>query len=307
MERMKGKYYVGMKKVSLRDELKNISFNVFIHYPTLTPSKPSFFGPYEMDVSVNGDILKGRFPLVIISHGSGGSPLLHRSISTFLAKNGYMVALIEHYGNNRTNNELEGKNENFANRLRHLVQTIDYFLEESPFAAYLQKDNVAVIGHSIGANASLVIAGGVPIPYNDYNRQFGETAHLGEEPQQLDLIIDHRIKAMILFALLPGWFVREECLRNVHIPILIVNAEKDDYVPEIQTKKFLEISSKFPLIKFEIIKNASHFSFLSPFPISIKERASIAAKDPLGFDREKFHLQLNAQILDFLSKKLVII
>lgn len=297
------KIFVGSRQLTLKDELMNISFPIFVHYPTHYESKPTAFGPYVIDVSVNADIAEGKFPLVIISHGTGGSPLLYRTLSLFLAKNGYVVAMIEHYGNNRLNNELEGKNENFVNRLRHLTQTIDYLFSDKEFAKCLQKDNVAVIGHSIGANTALVLAGGEPISYSDYIRQFGQTLHMGEETNEMSFILDERIKAAVLFALTPGWFTGDNSLKNIKIPVRIYNAEKDDYIPYNQVESFLEVAKTNPLIDFKLVKDAGHFSFLSPFPATIKDKVGLAARDPEGFDRENFHNRLQTEIHTFLNNK----
>ncbi|KUO74322.1 MAG: hypothetical protein APF81_02830 [Desulfosporosinus sp. BRH_c37] len=64
----------------------------------------------------------------MISHGNGGSHLLYRTISTHLANNGFIVAMVEHYGNNRNNNELENTEENLILRPKHLSLTIDKLL-----------------------------------------------------------------------------------------------------------------------------------------------------------------------------------
>lgn len=296
--------YVGSKQIQIEDKSKNISFNVFLQYPTHTPSTPTPFGPYIMDVSINAEITHGKFPLVIISHGTGGSPFLYRTISTYLAKNGYIVAMIEHYGNNRNNNELEGKNENFTNRLKHTSQTIDYLFSDKQFAEHIQKDKVAVIGHSIGANSTLVLAGAIPISHAEYIKKFGQTDHMGEETQDLDMPTDERVKAVVLLSLTPGWFTCEDSLNNVDIPVLNIQAEKDDYIPKIQTELFFDQTKENPLLQNKIVRNAGHFSFLSPFPASIKDKVGIAAKDPEGFDREKFHIDLSIDILDFFHEKL---
>lgn len=78
--------YVGSKEIQIRDEGKDIYFNVLVQYPTNEPSVQVAFGPYVMDVSINAKLLEGEFPLVIISHGNGGSHLLYRTISTTLRK-----------------------------------------------------------------------------------------------------------------------------------------------------------------------------------------------------------------------------
>ena len=125
---------VGCKEIQIRDESKDVYFNVLVQYPTTESSAPTAFGPYTMDVCINAKFLEGGFPLVIISHGNGGSHLLYRTISTHLAKNGFIVAMVEHYGNNRNNNELENTNENLILRPKHISLTIDKLLSDSFFA-----------------------------------------------------------------------------------------------------------------------------------------------------------------------------
>jgi predicted dienelactone hydrolase len=86
--------FVGSKQWIVKDEIKNISFPVLVHYPTEEISRPVAFGPYTMEVSPDAAIPEGQFPLIIISHGNGGSHLLYRTISTHLAKHGYIVAML---------------------------------------------------------------------------------------------------------------------------------------------------------------------------------------------------------------------
>ena len=54
--------------------------------------------------------------------------------------------------------------------------------------------------------------------------------------------------------------------------------------------------------EYIVVENAGHYSFLSPFPDGIKQRVGVVAKDPNGFDRVEFHLQMNQKIFRFLSK-----
>src|SRR5438105_3262818 len=104
--------FVGSRQMRMNDEAKGLSFPVLVLYPTRVPSIPTAFGPYTIDVSPDAPVVEGRFPLVVVSHGTGGSHLLYRTIGAHLAKEGYVVALLEHPGNNRNNNALEGTHEN---------------------------------------------------------------------------------------------------------------------------------------------------------------------------------------------------
>ena len=72
--------FVGSRQLKVKDETKGISFPVLVQYPTEEPSTPTAFGPYVMDVCPDAKIIEGRFPLVVISHGNGGSHLLYRTM-----------------------------------------------------------------------------------------------------------------------------------------------------------------------------------------------------------------------------------
>jgi predicted dienelactone hydrolase len=280
--------YVGCKEIQIKDESKDILFNVLVQYPTNETSVKATFGPYTMDVSINAKLLEGEFPLVIISHGNGGSHLLYRTISAHLAKNGYIVAMVEHYGNNRNNNELENTEENLILRPKHISLTIDKLLTDCFFGKHIIGDKIAVIGHSMGGYTALALAGGVPRT---------------REGKKIETTADHRIKAIVLLAPGAGWFMNG--LDNVTIPILLLTAEHDPITPAWNAETVLKSIGDKSLITFKRIENAGHFSFLSPFPESMKNLKFLPSTDPEGFNREEFHIQLPKEILTFLNKKLL--
>ena len=246
---------VGSKDIQITDG--DISFNVLVQYPTNEPSAPIAFGPYIMDVCVNARHLKGRFPLVIISHGSGGSHLLYRTISTYLAKNGYIVAMIEHYGNNRNNNNLENTEENLILRPQHVSLTINELFSDALFREHIANDKIAVIGHSMGGFTALALAGGTPRT---------------REGKRIETRSDERVKAIVLLAPGAGWFMKG--LYSVTIPIFALTAEHDNVTPSREVEAILEGIPDQSQLTFKQIANAGHFSFLSPFP-GIIEKSEI--------------------------------
>jgi predicted dienelactone hydrolase len=279
--------FVGSKQLTVRDEVKNISFPVLVHYPTYKTSKPIAFGPYTMEVSPDAEMIERKFSLIIISHGNGGSHLLYRTISTHLAKNGYIVAMLEHYGNNRNNNLLENTTENLVTRPRHVSLTIDFLLFDNWFGKSINQNKIGVIGHSMGGYTALALAGGVPRT---------------KEGLVVEVESDSRIGTIVLLAPGTGWFLHS--LDKVTIPILMYTAEHDPITPRWNGEIVLNYVPDKSKIVFKEIKNAGHFSFLSPFPASMKNSNFLPSTDPEGFDREKFHSQLPIDILDFLNDKL---
>jgi len=287
MESKKLEIFVGSEQMKIVDKTLNISFPVLIQYPTHEPSTTIPFGPFTMDVSPDAKIIEGQFPLVIISHGNGGSHLVYRTISTHLAKNGYIVAMLEHYGNNRNNNQLENTNENLINRPRHVSLIIDELLSINRFGKSISVNNIAVIGHSMGGYTALVLAGGLPRT---------------REGEKIEVSSDPRVKAIVLLAPGTGWFMNS--LQNVTIPILMLIAEHDQITPRWNAEIVLNNVPDKAQVTFREVENAGHFSFLSPFPAAMKNSNFLPSTDPEGFDREQFHKQIPAEILEFLNDKL---
>ena len=279
--------FAGSRQLRVKDKTIDISFPVVIQYPTQEPSTETKFGPYTMEVSPDAQIMDGQFPLVIISHGNGGSHLLYRTISIHLAKHGYVVAMLEHYGNNRIDNHLENTSENLINRPRHVSLTIDELLSENGFGKSISASNIAVIGHSMGGYTALALVGGVP------------RTRAG---QRVAVSPDARVKAIVLLAPGTGWFLN--ALEKVTIPILMFVAEHDLVTPGWNAEIVLNYVPDKSQVIFRKIENAGHFSFLSPFPVAMKNPAFLPSTDPEGFDREQFHKQLQTEILEFLTDKL---
>lgn len=93
----------------------------------------------------------------------------------------------------------------------------------------------------------------------------------------------------------------EGALRNVHVSALLLVAEKD-YMPQETIAVLRDGLPERAQLTHRVIKNAGHYSFLSPFPEAMQSRVGEAAKDPEGFEREQFHHEMNAEVLSFLQK-----
>jgi predicted dienelactone hydrolase len=279
--------FAGSHQIQVNDEAKGLSFPVLVLYPTEALSTPTPFGPYTFDVSPEAPVAEGRFPLVVVSHGNGGSHLVYRTIVTHLAKNGYVVAMLEHPGNSRNDNSLEGTYENLVRRPRHVRLTIDAVAQE--LGAHVQPDNVAVMGHSMGGYAALAVAGGIPWSKN------GERVEVTPDP---------RVRALVLLAPGTAFFYPVDSLRDVTVPILMLTAEHDPVTPRWQAELLLDRVPARDQVTWREVENAGHFSFLSPFPLQMRNASFLPSTDPQGFDREKLHEQLPGEILDFLGRTL---
>jgi predicted dienelactone hydrolase len=281
--------HIGYQQLTIKDETQGASIAAIVLYPTETPASPAIFGPYTLDVSIDAPIQSGRYPLVVISHGNGGTHIIYRTIGLHLARHGYVVAMIEHPGNNRIDNSLEGTYENLVNRPRHVRLTIDTLMTHSAFASALLPDQVAIIGHSLGGYTALALAGGKP-RYKD--------------GREIEVMADSRICALVLLAPATPWYQDEGRLSEVEVPILMLTAEHDPYTPEWHAEVVLNGVPHRDLVTHRMVENAGHFSFLSPYPPKLRSMGFLPTTDPEGFDRAAFHRVLPQEIGEFLDSAL---
>jgi predicted dienelactone hydrolase len=259
-----------------------------LHYPCLQPSSPTQFGPYRLDVSLNAPIAPGNFPLVLISHGSGGSPLLYRSLSLLLARNGFLVALPKHPGNSLGDNELAESERIFRDRPRQLITLLDALQGDTAVGAVIAPEPVTAIGHSMGGYTVLCVAGGQP---------------WSRARQPIPVAHDSRIGALVLVAPACAPFLAPHSLAAVSAPILAFTAEHDELTPDAEVRAALAGVADQTRVTIHTVPNAGHFSFLSPFPAQMHHPQFAPAQDPSGFDRERFHQWFPGLILDWIRAR----
>jgi predicted dienelactone hydrolase len=278
----------GCRLVELFDEPMGMSFPMLVMYPSDAPERPERLGPYTANVAVDAPFPRGPLPLVIVSHGTGGSHLTHRNLAAHLARHGYVVVVPEHPRNNRNNNELAGTAVNLANRPRHIRAAIDWAISEFGTGA------AAIVGHSLGGYTALAVSGGRPTAFPN------ETSN--QQPQAIDVIPDDRVNALVLLAPATVWFMAPGALDGVRVPILMLTAEKDVHTPAFHAEIVKQGVADKSLVDHIVIENAGHFSFLSPFPETMSSPTFLPSRDPDGFDRVQFHDEMHSIILQFLGR-----
>ncbi len=281
--------FAGIRHFELAGEHSAARSPMVVLYPTTAMPVPVKVGPYLEELSADARMASGQHLLAIISHGSGGSHLAYLTLAADLARNGFVVALPEHPGNNRNDNRLGEGLENLRNRPRHIRLAIDAVLADAQIGPHVGKDSVAMIGHSMGGYTALAVAGGVP--------RFPPGSN-----QVVDVEVDPRVKALVLMAPATPWYLTEGSLARVTVPILMFTAEHDPYTPPWQSEIVSRGIPDASLLSHRRVANAGHFSFLSPFPAAMCVPGFLPAVDPEGFDRAAFQSELGEEVRLFLRR-----
>jgi predicted dienelactone hydrolase len=308
----------GFRQMTIQDPFFKEPFPVSIWYPTAMEAKVTMMGPYEMVIAPGAMIAKGKFGLIVISHGSGSGSLNHRDLAIHLAAHGYVVAAPEHPKDNYRDMSGVGSYEVWAGRPRQISATIDALLGDQVFGLNINPGRIGVVGHSSGGYTALAVIGGKADMANllrhckDHPDDANFCSFGGARTRQaaspiptttaIPDLLDRRVKAAVAMAPVGALFDASS-FEGVNLPVRIYCADRDTLLPcRTHAEKIYKSLSREA--EYVVLQNANHYSFIAPFPESIKGRVGEAAQDPDGFDRAALHAKLNPDILDFFDRKL---
>ena len=303
------------------------SFPVALWYPTPAPAAPLFvtasLSPcrlpaflcrritFGMTVAPNGPVAAGAFGMIVISHGAGGTALLHRDLAMALASRGYVVAAPTHPRG--TGDDVTGVAV-WVGRPKQVSRVIDAVLEDGQLAAHVDRQRIGAVGHSNGGYTVLAVVGAQPSPGTEAahcRAHPDDTAFCGQgsasarkaasEIGQLPELRDPRVRAAVVMAPHAIRFT-DEALAWVPVPVRVYAGENDD-LTRVQYHGE-RLARTVPRVECVLVKGAGHFSFLASFPPALKLVAGVGARDPAGFDRDAFHEALNREIVTFFDQTL---
>lgn len=285
-----------------------------IWYPTSAAPRDTVLGLLSARVAYDAPLAEGpaRYPLVLISHGTGGNEYGHLDLALELARAGMVVLSVRHPGDNFLEDTALGTDVQFYGRSHQVVLALDRLLASPRWGARLDAARIGFFGYSAGGYTGMSLLGArinferltrfcalnpaVP-PYctsgNSAVRLTGKYAAPRLEP---------RIRAAAVAA--PGFsFLLDSIsLKGIRTPLLVMRAEADDVVREPDNVGWLR---KFvPSLEPVQTIPGGHYVFLAPCSPALASRAPDICMDGPGVDRVAIHSALNRDLVGFFERYL---
>lgn len=285
---------------------------VTVYYPSAAAARTLQLGRMSIEVAKEAVPVRGNGRLIVISHGSGGSPWVHADLARTLVEAGFVVAMPQHRGDSHRDDGTPGP-ESWKLRPLEVSRTIDSIGRDPRFAPLLRLDRVGVYGMSAGGHTALSMAGGAWSPGNfvrhceahiaeDFNacvglatRQTGgvfdglkRTIALGvlrerfsdDTPQ---VHVDTRVAAVVAGVPFAADFEMAS-LAAPRVPLGLVEAERDAWLaPRFHVERVLAACP--PCERIAVLPTAGHGALLSPLPPGLTGLEGALLNDPPGFDR----------------------
>jgi predicted dienelactone hydrolase len=102
-----------------------------------------------------------KFPLILMSHGTGGSAPSMAWLAADLAAQGYIVAGVNHPGNTAIEPYTVQGFMLWWQRARDISAVLDAMLADPVFGARIDRNRIGAIGFSLGGYTMIALAGGI--------------------------------------------------------------------------------------------------------------------------------------------------
>jgi predicted dienelactone hydrolase len=267
------------------------------------------------------------YPLIALSHGTGGSAVQMGWLGTYLAVRGYIVVAVNHPGNNgATGYTPQGFVEGWE-RARDIKTAIDDMLADPRFGPKIDRDRIGAAGFSYGGYTMMELAGATtdakallawceapehhkacsPPEMPDMLDKFEAMKQQPDVQQSIahagDSYRDPRIKAVFAVAPAVARAFHPESLAQIKIPVEIVVGNADDQAPAPENAQIYANNIKGA--KLTILPGGvGHYTFLAVGTDLGKKKLPQLFSDNPGVDREAVHKQVAEMAADFFDNEL---
>ncbi len=265
------------------------------------------------------------FPLILLSHGTGGSAQQLAWLGTALARAGFLAAAVDHPGNNAVTGYTPEGFTLWWERATDLSEVLDGLLTDPELGPHIDKDRIGAAGFSLGGYTVLELAGArtdVSI-FSDFCHKDPTNldCHTPEMkdmpgPEQMlqsvrktsgeslaraaDSFRDPRIHA--IFAIAPALVFTQtpESLRRIRMPVEVVVGSADPIAPPANNANLIKADIRGA--RESVLPGVVHYTFLDTCTPAGKETVPLYCDDPPGVDRAVVHNQVSDAAIQFFAR-----
>lgn len=269
---------------------------------------------------VGAAVAEGRYPLVLLSHGSGGNMDGVAWLSSHLAARGAIVLAVNHPGTT-SGDSSPRRTLRLAPRAADLGAALQALLADPQFAPHIDRDRISALGFSLGGSTVLGLAGlrFDSDAFADYCRKAGEASpgcdflasggvRLDSLPESFSADMrDARVSSVI--SVDPGFThaAVEQSLAGVRVPVLFVNLGEEHRWPAVDVgPKGSGLAARISGARHVAVAPAHHFTFLGlckPGGAELlrKWEDDPVCDDPQGTVRKQVHEEIVGIVAEFLE------
>jgi predicted dienelactone hydrolase len=323
---------VGFKQTVQAEKGNDRPLKISLWYPvneTVTKAETVGENPVFYGLGVEQDVLAapGKHPLVLLSHGYGGSWRNLNWLAGELVQSGYIVAAPDHPGTTFQNMD-DAEALRLLERPRDISRTLTVVLENTSLAGEIDDGKIAVIGHSLGGWTAIELAGGryqadralkdctgdvMPAQCKDLKlmARIGIVGGGKARPELSQDLKDKRIRAAVSLDLGPASGFVPDSLAAIDISVLVYAAghETAEIAAIKSDSEYLRQHLPASSTPYREIGDATHFSFVQtckPGADKIIEEESPAegfvCRDGGGRNRADIHREIADGIVSFLHE-----
>ena len=260
-----------------------------------------------------------QHPLILLSHGSGGNMDSLGWLSSQLAVRGAMVVAVNHPGTT-SGDSSPRRTARIDKRAKDLSAALDTVLADPSFGPLIDRSRIAALGFSLGGTAVIDLAGGrfERSKYRDYCQRFSDQpdcvffrkggVDFDNLPREMEADVrDPRISSLV--AIEPGMTdaLSDESIEAMTLPVLLLGFGAPDPWRAVDVSASgTDLAGRLPDATYEIIRPATHFTFLGLCkPEGAKlledEKDDPVCTDPEGSDRATVHARVIDAVASFLG------
>jgi predicted dienelactone hydrolase len=268
-----------------------------------------------------------KWPLILLSHGTGGSAMQMAWLGTALARAGFIAAAVNHPGNNALEPYTAEGFVLWWERATDLSEVLDGMLADPEFGPKIDGDRVGAAGFSIGGYTVLALGGAradISVIVDMCKQQpnvavcrVPEMKEMGTPEQMLATVRrtsgvslaqsnesyrDPRVHAIFAIAPAVGMTLTPDSMHAMRVPVEIVVGSADPIATPKDNADYIRAHIRGA--RERVLPNVAHYTFLDTCTAAGKQQLGVFCEDPPNVDREAVHAQVDEMAVQFFERAL---